>query len=164
MIARALVHEPKILILDEPTAGVDIEIRRRIWEFVKELNKGGRTIILTTHYLEEAENLCKNIAIIDHGTIIKNTSMKAFLRNVDTETYILSLAKPVKKQVSSHESCTIKMVDDTTLEVEISKKCSLNALFEHFQKNKIEIASIRRKSTRLEELFLELIDKGKNGS
>ncbi|MBI2134383.1 ABC transporter ATP-binding protein [Candidatus Woesearchaeota archaeon] len=160
MIARALVHEPQLLILDEPTAGVDIEIRRSMWKFISNLNTQGRTIILTTHYLEEAENLCRNIAIIDKGKIIENTSMKNFLRSMDREAFILDVKEPIR-QITKLDDFSIKMIDDTTLEVEISKKHSLNALFSHFQKNNIEIISMRRKTARLEELFMRLVENGK---
>ena len=161
MIVRALVHEPQLLILDEPTAGVDIEIRRSMWKFISELNTKGRTIILTTHYLEEAENLCRNIAIIDKGKIIENTSMKNFLRSMDKEAFILDIKDPIKK-APKFSDCKLKMIDSTTLEVEISKKHNLNTLFKHFQKNGIEIISMRRKTARLEELFMNLVDKNES--
>ena len=162
MIARALVHEPQLLILDEPTAGVDIEVRRSMWKFISNLNTEGRTIILTTHYLEEAENLCRNIAIIDKGKIIENTSMKNFLRGMDKEAFILDIREPIK-QIPRLGDYNIKIIDETTLEVEISKKHSLNTLFSHFQKNNIEIISMRRKTARLEELFMKLVKNDKNG-
>lgn len=163
MIARALVHEPQLLILDEPTAGVDIEVRRSMWKFISNLNTEGRTIILTTHYLEEAENLCRNIAIIDKGKIIQNTSMKDFLRSMDREAFILDVKEPInKKDISGLKDCNIKIIDDTTLEAEISKEHSLNKLFQHFQKQNIEIISMRRKTARLEELFMRLVENGKN--
>ncbi|MBI2208956.1 ABC transporter ATP-binding protein [Candidatus Woesearchaeota archaeon] len=157
MIARALVHEPQLLILDEPTAGVDIEIRRHMWKFISDLNTQGRTIILTTHYLEEAENLCRSIAIIDKGRIIENTSMKNFLRSMDKEAFIFDVKEPIK-QIPKLEHYDLKMLDETTLEIEISKKHSLNTLFSHFQKNNIEIVSMRRKTARLEELFMRLVN------
>ncbi|MBL7055672.1 ABC transporter ATP-binding protein [Candidatus Woesearchaeota archaeon] len=163
MIARALVHEPELLILDEPTAGVDIEIRRKMWEFVKNLNQGGRTIILTTHYLEEAENLCRNIAIIDQGQIIENTSMKSFLKNVENELYIFDI-KGTIKNLPELRHCNLKMLDETTIEAEVSKDHTLNMLFEHFKKNNVEIVSMRRKTARLEELFMKLVDNNKNGN
>ena len=159
MIARALVHEPQLLILDEPTAGVDIEIRRSMWKFISDLNTSGRTIILTTHYLEEAENLCRNIAIIDHGLIIENTSMKEFLKKVDRETYVFDVKEA--KPINDLEHCNFKIIDDTTIQAEISKEHSLNKLFEQFQKNSIEVLSMRRKTARLEELFMSLVSKGK---
>ena len=159
MIARALVHEPQLLILDEPTAGVDIEIRRSMWKFISDLNTSGRTIILTTHYLEEAENLCRNIAIIDHGRIIENTSMKEFLKKVDRETYVFDVKEA--KPINDLEHCNFKIIDDTTIQAEISKEHNLNKLFDQFQKNSIEVLSMRRKAARLEELFMSLVSKGK---
>lgn len=158
MIVRALIHDPELLILDEPTAGVDIEIRRRMWKFISNLNTQGRTIILTTHYLEEAENLCRNIAIIDKGKIIENTSMKNLLSRMDKDTYIFDIRNPIKKipKLKEHQ---MKMIDNTTIEVEILKKQNLNRLFDYFKKNNIEILNMRRKSARLEELFLNLINK-----
>ena len=161
MIARALVHEPKLLILDEPTAGVDIETRREMWEFIKDLNKKGTTIILTTHYLEEAENLCRNIAIIDKGRIIENTSMKNFLSKMDKDTLVFEVEKKIGKipQLENHK---IKIIDETTIEIEILKKQNLNKLFDYFKKNKIQILGMRRKTARLEELFLNLVKKNKN--
>ena len=161
MIARALVHEPQLLILDEPTAGVDIEIRRHMWKFISNLNTQGRTIILTTHYLEEAENLCRNIAIIDEGRIIENSSMKNFLRSMDKEVFIFDLKEPIK-EIQKLDDFTIRIIDDTTLEAEISKKHNLNMLFNHFEKNNIGIVSMRRKTARLEELFMRLVENGKN--
>ena len=160
MIARALVHEPQLLILDEPTAGVDIEIRRHMWKFISNLNTQGRTIILTTHYLEEAENLCRNIAIIDEGRIIENSSMKNFLRSMDKEVFIFDLKEPIK-EIQKLDDFTIRIIDDTTLEAEISKKHNLNMLFNHFEKNNIGIVSMRRKTARLEELFMRLVENGK---
>ena len=159
MIARALVHEPELLILDEPTAGVDIEIRRSMWKFISNLNTKGRTIILTTHYLEEAENLCRNIASIDHGKIIENTSMKSFLKKVDRETYVFDVNKA--KYIKDLKHCNFKIIDNTTIEAEVTKEHNLNKLFEHFKKNKIEILSMKRKSTRLEELFMNLVHNDK---
>jgi ABC-2 type transport system ATP-binding protein len=158
MIARALVHEPDMLILDEPTAGVDIEIRRSMWKFISDLNTKGRTIILTTHYLEEAENLCRNIAIIDRGQIIENTSMKEFLKKVDRETYVFDTKNPIKN-IKDLKHCNFRVIDETTIEAEVSKDHDLNMLFEHFKKNSVEIASMRRKSARLEELFINLVRK-----
>lgn len=160
MIARALVNEPKLLILDEPTAGVDIETRREMWEFIKKINQDGVTIILTTHYLEEAENLCKNIAIINHGKIVENTSTKNLLSKMDQETFIFDIDKEVKKipELKNHK---ITLIDDTTVEVEIIGKQNLHDLFEHFKKNNIGIVSMRRKTARLEELFMNLVKSGK---
>jgi ABC-2 type transport system ATP-binding protein len=155
MIARALVHQPKMLILDEPTAGVDIEIRRSMWSFLVELNKQGTTIILTTHYLEEAENLCRNIAIIDQGKIVANTSMSAILRQLNKETFILYLHSSYEK-LPSLEGYTIYPTDPTTLEVEVIGRRSLSFLLEQLTAYGINVVSMRNKSNRLEELFLEL--------
>ncbi|MCG6152825.1 ABC transporter ATP-binding protein [Leptospira bandrabouensis] len=158
MIARALVHDPKLLILDEPTAGVDIEIRRSMWEFLKELNQAGKTIILTTHYLEEAESLCKNIAIIDKGEIVENTSMKKLLHRLDKETLIIDLKKSIKSKPIS-KKFTWEWLDDHTLEVQLDKKESVNQLFTELTKLKLDVLSLRNKSNRLEELFLSLTGK-----
>ncbi|GBF48942.1 ABC transporter ATP-binding protein [Leptospira ryugenii] len=159
MIARALVHDPQILILDEPTAGVDIEIRRSMWEFLTELNANGKTIILTTHYLEEAESLCRNIAIIDHGEIVQNTSMKQLLRGLTKETFVIDVKNPPKSKVNS-KKFPMKWIEDNTLEVQIKKGQSMNELFAELTKLKIQVISLRNKSNRLEELFLSLT-KGK---
>jgi ABC-2 type transport system ATP-binding protein len=156
MIARALLHEPKLLILDEPTAGVDIELRRSMWEFLKEINAAGTTIILTTHYLEEAENLCRNIAIIDHGQIIENTSMKYLLAKLNIETFILDLRHQLA-QAPAIDSYRLKRVDETTLEVEVSKDLGLNALFRGLSERGIEVVSMRNKANRLEELFIRVL-------
>lgn len=158
MIARALVHEPQLLILDEPTAGVDIEIRRSMWEFLKELNQAGKTIILTTHYLEEAESLCKNIAIIDKGEIVENTSMKKLLHRLDKETFIIDLKKSIKSKPMS-KKFTWDWLDDHSLEVQLDKKESVNQLFTELTKLNLEVLSLRNKSNRLEELFLSLTGK-----
>ncbi|EMJ86637.1 ABC transporter ATP-binding protein [Leptospira meyeri] len=158
MIARALVHDPKLLILDEPTAGVDIEIRRSMWEFLKELNKAGKTIILTTHYLEEAESLCKNIAIIDKGEIVENTSMKKLLHRLDKETFIIDLKKSIKSKPMS-KKFSWEWLDDHSLEVQLDKKDSVNQLFTELTKLNLEVLSLRNKSNRLEELFLSLTGK-----
>ncbi|MCW7472176.1 ABC transporter [Leptospira levettii] len=158
MIARALIHDPKLLILDEPTAGVDIEIRRSMWDFLKELNKEGKTIILTTHYLEEAESLCKNIAIIDKGEIVENTSMKKLLQRLDKETFIIDLKKSFKTKPGSKRFNWI-WLDDHSLEVQLDKKASVNDLFAELTKQKMEVLSLRNKSNRLEELFLSLTGK-----
>ncbi|MCT8332332.1 ABC transporter ATP-binding protein [Leptospira sp. 85282-16] len=158
MIARALVHDPKLLILDEPTAGVDIEIRRSMWEFLKELNQAGKTIILTTHYLEEAESLCKNIAIIDKGEIVENTSMKKLLQRLDKETLIIDLKKSVKSKPMS-KKFTWEWLDDHSLEVQLDKNDSVNQLFTELTKLKLDVLSLRNKSNRLEELFLSLTGK-----
>lgn len=153
MIARALMHNPKLLILDEPTAGVDIELRRSLWDFLRMLNQQGTTIILTTHYLEEAEMLCRNIGIIQQGQLIENTSMKALLAKLETETFLLDVAE---KRPLVIEGYPIKWVDDTTLEVEVKRTQGLNNLFQQFSQQQIEILSLRNKSNRLEELFMRL--------
>lgn len=155
MIARALIHNPRMLILDEPTAGIDIETRRSMWEFLTELNNQGVTIILTTHYLEEAENLCRNIAIIDQGKIVAHTSMTTFLRRLNKERFILYL-KDIYKELPIIAGYTLFPVDDHTLEVEVYEKQSLNLLFERLGKVDITVISMRNKTNRLEELFLEL--------
>ncbi len=158
MIARALMHEPKILILDEPTAGVDIELRRSMWEFLKELNQQGITIILTTHYLEEAEMLCRNIAIIDKGIIVKNTDMKSLLATLTVETFILDI-DPIKSEASSLELDGIvnRLIDNHTLEIDVEKTQTVNQVFNQFSALGITVNSMRNKSNRLEELFVNLI-------
>jgi len=158
MIARALVHEPRLLILDEPTAGVDIELRRSMWDFLTEINAAGTTIILTTHYLEEAESLCRNIAIIDHGSIIQNTSMKALLQQLDTETFILDIRQEVA-ELPQLDGYVIRPRDAHTLEVDVPKTQGLNALFQHLNTVGLEVSSMRNKANRLEELFVSLVDK-----
>lgn len=155
MIARSLVHEPKLLILDEPTAGVDIEIRHSMWRFLRELNNNGTTIILTTHYLEEAENLCRNIAIIDHGVLAENTSMKELLNQLCTETFILDLEKPVSEALDL-DGCKIKFIDEFTIEAEVSREDSINKLFECLTQKGIGVMSMRNKTNRLEQLFMSL--------
>lgn len=160
MIARALVHQPKLLILDEPTAGVDIEIRRSMWEFLQNINQQGTTIILTTHYLEEAEYLCKNIAIIDRGSIIENTSMKQLLATLNMETFVFDLKKPLVELPKS--PFAMRLLDDLTLEVDVAKEQSLNNLFGFLEGQHIEVTSLRNKANRLEELFLNLIAANKN--
>jgi ABC-2 type transport system ATP-binding protein len=156
MIARALVHEPKLLILDEPTAGVDIELRRSMWEFLRRLNADGTSIILTTHYLEEAESLCESIAIIDHGKIIEDTNMKALINRLHTETFILDLAEPLKEMPVTN-GYVLRQVDPTTLEVDISKDQGINKLFGTLTDNGIRVTSLRNKAIRLEELFIRMI-------
>ncbi|MGX2956019.1 ABC transporter ATP-binding protein [Ursidibacter arcticus] len=153
MIARALMHNPKLLILDEPTAGVDIELRRSLWDFLRELNQQGTTIILTTHYLEEAETLCRNIGIIQQGQLIENTSLKTLLAKLETETFLLDVAE---KRPLVIEGYPVKWIDETTLEVEVKREQGLNNLFQQFSQQQIEILSLRNKSNRLEELFMSL--------
>lgn len=155
MIVRALVHEPRLLILDEPTAGVDVETRRHMWAFLKDLNKKGTTIILTTHYLEEAEQMCRNIAIIDKGNLIENTSMKLFLQKLEKEVFVLDLKEPVKR-LKPLKGYRILQKDDTTIEVALTRKQNLNAFIDHLSKQKIKVASMRNKTNRLEELFVEM--------
>lgn len=153
MIARALMHNPKLLILDEPTAGVDIELRRSLWDFLRELNQQGTTIILTTHYLEEAETLCRNIGIIQQGQIIENTSMKALLAKLETEIFLLDLSEHRPLVIDGYP---FKWVDETTIEVEVNRKQGLNNLFQQLSSQHIEVLSMRNKSNRLEELFMQL--------
>ena len=157
MIARALMHEPRLLILDEPTAGVDIELRRSMWDFLQQLNEQGVTIILTTHYLEEAESLCRNIGIIDHGTIVQNTSMKALLSQLNIETFVLDI-NPVENDVSLSGFET-RLLDDHTLEVDVEQGHELNTLFTELSKHGITVMSMRNKANRLEELFLRLVNQ-----
>lgn len=156
MIARALVHEPKLLILDEPTAGVDIEIRRSMWHFLREINQQGTTVILTTHYLEEAENLCNNIAIIDRGSIIENSSMKTLLKKLNIETFILYLTEP-RTFAPEITAFPCRLIDDTTLEVDIHHDQAMNDLFQQLANHKILVSRMRNKTNRLEELFLGMI-------
>lgn len=158
MIARALVHKPQLLILDEPTAGVDIELRRSMWTFLQAINAQGTTIILTTHYLEEAENLCRNIAIIDKGTIIENTDMKSLLNRLDKETFVLYLKTPLAPGFSLPD-IHYRQLDDTTLEVELKRDDNLNTLFAALSLQGVEVNSMKNKANRLEELFLALVDK-----
>lgn len=155
MIARALMHEPQILILDEPTAGVDIEVRRSMWDFLRELNNQGITIILTTHYLEEAEMLCRNIAIINGGEIVENTSMKALLAQLDVETFVLDLS-PHDKKITLTET-NFRVIDNHTLEVDLNKSQDLNHIFQQLTEQNISVLSMRNKSNRLEALFVNLI-------
>ena len=158
MIARAMVNEPKLLILDEPTAGVDIEIRRSMWDFISGINQAGTTVILTTHYLEEAESLCRNIAIIDHGEIIRNTDMKSLLATLDVETFILDLRESIGP-CPSVEGMKITVRDERTLEASLPREKSLNKLFSELEGQGIHVLSMRNKANRLEELFLRLVDK-----
>ena len=158
MIARALIHQPRLLILDEPTAGVDIELRRSMWSFLTELNQQGITIILTTHYLEEAEQLCRNIGIIDHGRIVERSSMKDLLKKLHVETFLLDLKEStlVMPQLTGYPA---QLVDDHTLEVQVEKSQGINDLFRQLAAQKVEVLSLRNKSNRLEELFVSLVEK-----
>jgi ABC-2 type transport system ATP-binding protein len=162
MIARALVHRPRLLILDEPTAGVDIEIRRSMWSYLREINASGTTIILTTHYLEEAESLCRNIAIIDEGELIENTSTRNLLNTLSRETFVLDLAAPLAKlpQLERHR---LVQVDENTLEAEIERDDSINSLFDELSRHDIQVSSMRNKTNRLEELFMNLVESGQEG-
>ena len=157
MIAKALIHEPKLLILDEPTAGVDIELRREMWSFLKEINENGTTIILTTHYLEEAEQLCRNIGIIDKGKIVVNTSMKDLLGTLNVHGFVFDLQSPLN-QVPVIEGFPLKLEDPLTLVAAVSKDRSINALFEELSKLDIKIKSMRNEANRLEELFIEMVN------
>lgn len=159
MIARALMHEPKLLILDEPTAGVDIEIRRSMWGFLEEINRQGITIILTTHYLEEAEMLCRNIAIINKGVIVENTSMKSLLSKLSIETFVLDIKTTAgAPELSGFE---YRLVDDHTLEVDVEKAEGLNPVFTQLSAQNVQVMSMRNKSNRLEELFVRLVESAK---
>ena len=158
MIAKALIHEPKLLILDEPTAGVDIELRREMWEFLKEINNNGTTIILTTHYLEEAEQLCKNIAIIDHGELVENTSMKNLLSRLDVQGFVLDINQSLNEPPSIDEF-EIHLEDSSTLNVAIQRDQSINSLFKKLSDQGIEVSSMRNESNRLEEMFIEMVKK-----
>ena len=158
MIARALIHQPKLLILDEPTAGVDIELRRSMWEFLQQINAQGTTIILTTHYLEEAESLCRNIAIIDHGDIVENTSMKSLLRQLNTETFILDLEEEVHElpEQAGYSAC---LLNPHQLQVTITREQSLNEVYTALTNMGVHVTSMRNKTNRLEELFVNLVQK-----
>ncbi len=157
MIARSLMHEPRLLILDEPTAGVDIELRREMWEFLRELNENGTTIILTTHYLEEAEMLCRNIGIIQSGELIENTSMKELLSKLQFETFIFDLAPYETKPVIEGYACTFE--DEQTIAVEVERNQGVNGIFDQLTRQGIKVLSMRNKSNRLEELFLKITEE-----
>ena len=158
MIAKALIHEPKLLILDEPTAGVDIELRRDMWRFLKEINNNGTTIILTTHYLEEAEQLCRNIGIIDQGEIVVDTSMKDLLRKLDVQGFVLDLEEPLDNEPVV-DGFDLKVEDPLTLVTAVNKDKSINSLFDQLNKLGIKVKSMRNQSNRLEELFIEMIKR-----
>jgi ABC-2 type transport system ATP-binding protein len=165
MIARALIHEPRLLILDEPTAGVDIEIRRSMWDFLRQINEAGTTIILTTHYLEEAESLCRHVAIIDEGRIIENARMSEVLRKLQREVFVLSLSEALKTapELDGFES---HLKNELELEVALYAKDDLNSLFRCLDERGIRVASLRNKANRLEELFIGLVEgkAAKDGS
>jgi ABC-2 type transport system ATP-binding protein len=163
MIARALVHEPKLLILDEPTAGVDIEIRRSMWEFLREINDAGTTIILTTHYLEEAESLCRHVAIIDEGDIIEDARMSTVLRKLQREVFVLNIDDQIER-VPELDGFSTKLLDDRELEVEMGPSRNLNDLFRELDARGITVVSLRNKANRLEELFMRLVENKQNGS
>ena len=163
MIARALVHEPKLLILDEPTAGVDIEIRRSMWDFLREINEAGTTIILTTHYLEEAESLCRHVAIIDEGRIIEDARMSTVLRKLQREVFVLSTAEQLDEapRLAAYETL---LRDDGELEVAIGPSHNLNDLFQQLDERNITVVSMRNKTNRLEELFMRLVENKHDGA
>lgn len=163
MIARALIHEPKLLVLDEPTAGVDIELRRSMWDFLRQINAQGTTIILTTHYLEEAESLCRNVAIIDHGQIVKNTSIKELLQQLNKELFVLDIREEITAtpEIADYP---ITLVDGHTLEVEVEKSQSINQLFAVLSERGIHVLSMRNKTNRLEELFIKMVEKNLSGA
>jgi ABC-2 type transport system ATP-binding protein len=163
MIARAMMNEPRLLILDEPTAGVDIEIRRSMWQFVSGINAAGTTVILTTHYLEEAEQLCRNIAIIDQGRIVQNTTMKSLLATLDVETFVLDVSS-VPDALPSLPGVTLRKLDDHTIEAEMSRAHDLNSLFAALSGHGITVTSMRNKANRLEELFVRLVEHGRENA
>ena len=158
MIARALVHQPRLLILDEPTAGVDIEIRRAMWDFLRETNRQGTTIILTTHYLEEAESLCRHVAIINNGVIVETASLPALLDKLPSEAFVLNLRRPLAN-LPALEGCSVAQLDPVTLEVAVPRGCPINALFDALSRQGIEVASLRNKQNRLEQLFIDMVDR-----
>lgn len=162
MIARALVHEPRLLILDEPTAGVDIELRRSMWQFLRDINAQGTTIILTTHYLEEAESLCRNVAIIDRGQIIQNTTIKSLLKQLNKEVFILDTREELG-EFPAIEGYPGQLLDDHSFEVEVEKHQSLNELFASLSERGIHVTSMRNKANRLEELFVSLVESHNGG-
>ena len=159
MIARALVHRPRLLILDEPTAGVDIEIRRSMWEFLREINADGTTIILTTHYLEEAESLCRHIAIINNGIIAERAAMNELLRRLHTETFVLDVGQALQ-EIDEIPGVAMQLLDSTTLEVSVTREAGLNALFAALNERGIDVLSLRNKQNRLEQLFIDMVNNG----
>lgn len=161
MIARAMVHSPKLLILDEPTAGVDIEIRRSMWDMMQEVNRQGTTIILTTHYLEEAESLCRNIAIINHGRIVEHSDMAGLLARLHINHFVLDLASPIES-VPAVAGYQIERLSDRSLDVGVPKEEGLNKLFSALSEQNIQVISLKNKSNRLEQLFMDLIDSAKH--
>ena len=159
MIARALIHKPRLMILDEPTAGVDIELRRSLWKFMEEINQQGTTIILTTHYLEEAEQMCRNIAIIDEGLIIENTSMKTLLKSLNSETFVLYLRDSITEAPTLNGFGRSSMIDEYTIEVEVPESLSLNDLIQQLDTHNLVVNRMRNKTNRLEELFIAITAK-----
>lgn len=161
MIVRALVHQPRLLVLDEPTAGIDVEHRHEMWDLLKEINQNGTTIILTSHYLDEVEMLCRNVAIIDDGIIVKNTSIKKLVNEIQTEKFILDLQHPIETlpQISNYPMI---LADSKTIEVSVNKSIGLNSLFIELEKSNITVTSMRNKTNRLEQLFIQIVKKGKN--
>ena len=163
MIARAMMNEPRLLILDEPTAGVDIEIRRSMWHFITGINRAGTTVILTTHYLEEAEQLCRNIAIIDHGEIVEDTSMRRLLSKLDVQSFVLDVTG-FDGSLPQLDGVKLIRLDDQTLEAEMPSTHDLNALFAALTAHGITVTSMRNKTNRLEELFVRLVERNGNGA
>lgn len=163
MIARALIHQPRLLILDEPTAGVDIELRRSMWEFLVNLNKTGTTIILTTHYLEEAEHLCRNVAIINNGSIVEDTTMQKLLNKVSFKTFLLDVENPIHYpiEILGYPS---KLLDSRTIEVRVNSNQGITSLFKELSKKSIKVKDFRNKNNRLEELFISLVSKNHHRS
>lgn len=160
MIARALVHQPRLLILDEPTAGVDIETRRSMWNYLTRINDNGTTIILTTHYLEEAESLCRNIAIIEKGELVENTSTRELLKKLQKETYVLDLAEPIGQPFENWPTGWV-LKNPVTLEVDVPKSADVNLMFKRLDRHRIKVLSMRNKTNRLERLFLDMVDEGR---
>ena len=161
MVAKALVNKPKLLILDEPTAGVDIELRRSLWDFLQEINEQGTSIILTTHYLEEAERLCRKIAIIDEGEIVENTTMTNLLGKLEVESFILDVDKSLSKEELIDDKYQIKLLSDKQLSVTLQKGQKLNDVFSYLSDNQISVLSMRNETGRLEELFINLLEESK---